>query len=123
MSDFKNLTKAEEQVMQALWEIEAGTTHQILDFFEVPKPHYNTVSTVLKILVDKNFVSFKQVGKTNIYHPLVPKTDYSKDSIMQVVRNYFGGSFTRMFSAFVSEDKLSLKDMEQIQKELDKHKK
>ena len=123
MSEFKNLTKAEEQVMQALWTIGEGTTHQILEIFDEPRPHYNTVSTILKILVDKGFVSIRQLGKTNIYLPLLAQSDYSKSSIRQVIRNYFGGSFSRMLSAFVSDDELSVKDMEQILKELDKHKK
>lgn len=123
MNQFKNLTRAEEQVMQYLWQLEEGTTNQILDCFEEPKPHYNTVSTILKILTEKGFVSARQVGKTNIYQALVARADYSKSSIKQVVRNYFGGSFSRMLSAFVSEDELSVKDMEQILKEINKHKK
>lgn len=118
----KSLTKAEEQVMQVLWVLNEGTTHDVLDKFPKPKPHYNTVSTILKILAEKKFVSIKQLGKVNFYKPVVEKEVYSKRSVKQIVQDYFDGSFANMLSAFTSSKELTAKDLDDILNELQKHK-
>jgi predicted transcriptional regulator len=84
----KNLTKAEEQVMQYLWEIESGFLKDVLELFPEPKPHTNTVSTILKILMEKEFVGFKVHGRQHEYFPLISKETYSGKSMKSLVKNY-----------------------------------
>ena len=122
MPVFKPLTKAEEQIMQALWKIEKGFTKDIIDELPEPKPHYNTVSTILKILQDKEFVAAESVGKSHLYKPRVKKEMYSKQSMKQLVKGYFNGSFSNMLSFFAKEKDISASDLEEILKEMKKGK-
>lgn len=120
MKATKTLTKAEETIMQALWQIEKGFAKDIIDKLPSPKPHYNTVSTVLKILTDKGFVGVESLGKSNRYFPLVAKEDYSKRSMKQFMGNYFEGSFANMLSFFVKEKDINIAELEAILKEIKK---
>ncbi len=120
MPVFKPLTKAEEQIMQALWKIGEGFTKDIIDVLPTPKPHYNTVSTILKILQDKEFVTAQSIGKSHLYKPLVKKELYSKQSVKQLVKGYFNGSFANMLSFFAKEKDISVADLEEILKEIKK---
>jgi BlaI family transcriptional regulator, penicillinase repressor len=122
MPVFKPLTKAEEQIMQALWKIEKGFTKDIIDTLPEPKPHYNTVSTILKILQDKEFVVSESIGKSHLYKPRVKKEVYSKQSMKQLVKGYFNGSFSNMLSFFAKEKDISASDLEEILKEMKKSK-
>ena len=122
MPVFKSLTKAEEQIMQALWQIGQGFTKDIIDQLPKPKPHYNTVSTILKILIDKDFVKAESVGKSNLYKPKVKKDSYSKQSMKQLVKGYFDGSFASMFSFFAKEKDISINELEEILNEIKKSK-
>jgi len=117
---FKPLTKAEEQVMQVLWKLGKAFVKDIVDAMPEPRPHYNTVSTILKILSDKGFVSYESLGKSNHYFPVVQKEDYSKGSMKQFVKRYFKGSFTDMVSFFVKEKDISVEQLESLLKELKK---
>ena len=110
----KSLTKAEEQVMQILWQLKQGFLKDILEKMPEPKPHSNTVATILKILIDKGFVSFETMGRNNLYKPAVSKTDYGKKSINQLVKGYFEGSPAKLLSHFVNENKLSQEDLEAL---------
>lgn len=116
----KTLTKAEEQVMQALWKIRKGFLKDILEVMPGPKPHSNTVATVLKILIEKKFVRTETVGRMNLYEPLVSRDTYSKNTLSTVVKGYFGGSFTRAVSFLVEENKLSVEDLELLLQQLKK---
>ncbi|UCE94679.1 MAG: BlaI/MecI/CopY family transcriptional regulator [Flavobacteriaceae bacterium] len=116
----KQLTKAEEQFMQVLWEIEEGSVKDIIDKLPDPKPAYNTVSTIIRILETKKFVSHQQKGRGYIYFPLIKKTDYTNQSLHKLVDGYFGGSFKSMVSFFVKKNDLDLKELEGILKEMDK---
>ena len=98
--EFKQLTKAEEEIMQVLWQLEQAFVKDIVDELPEPRPHYNTVSTIIKILEDKGFVQHESLGKSNRYYPLVQKDDYSKKSMTQFVGKYFEGSFANMLSFF-----------------------
>lgn len=120
MSTFKQLTKAEEQVMKVLWQIGKGFTKDIIDQMPSPQPHYNTVSTILKILTDKGFVIIEQMGKSNIYKPAVSRDAYSKNSMKQFVKGYFDGSFANMLSFFAKEKDISISELEDILKEIKK---
>ena len=108
----KSLTKAEEQVMQILWQLKHGFLKDIMDKMPEPKPHSNTVATILKILIDKGFVSFEVQGRNNQYKPTVSKTEYGRKSINQLVKGYFEGSPAKLLSHFVNDNKLSQEDLE-----------
>src|SRR5438067_6003803 len=116
----KTLTKAEEQVMQALWKIKEGFIRDVMDAIPIPKPHQNTLSTILKILVDKEFVGIRLYGRQHQYYPLITKESYSKATIKSLVKGYFGGSFTEAVSFMVKENTLSLEDLEILLAQLKK---
>ena len=110
----KVLTKAEEQVMQVLWKLEKGFLREIIDAMPAPKPHQNTVATLLKILVDKEFVSITVLGRQHVYTPLVGKDDYSKRTMKQMVKGYFEGSFSNVVSFMVKENNISIEELESL---------
>jgi BlaI family transcriptional regulator, penicillinase repressor len=110
----RELTRAEEEVMQVLWKIEKGFVKDILEHFDEPKPAYNTVSTIVRILQDKGFVSHKAYGRTHEYYPNISKDDYSKSHLNTFVDDYFSSSFGNMVSFFAREKELSVKEMEEI---------
>jgi predicted transcriptional regulator len=110
----KSLTKSEEQVMQVLWKIRQGFLKDIVDNSPEPKPHSNTIATLLKILVDKGFVEYDVQGRNNIYRPRVSKTEYGKKSINTLVKGYFEGSPAKLVSQFVSDNKLSVEELEAL---------
>jgi len=112
----RELTRAEEEVMQVLWKIKKGFVKDILEHFEDPKPAYNTVSTIVRILQDKGFVTHKAYGRTHEYYPVVSKSDYSKTHLNTFVNDYFSNSFEKMVSFFAKEKGISLHEMEEIMK-------
>jgi predicted transcriptional regulator len=112
----RELTRAEEQVMQVLWKLKKGFVKDILEQFEEPKPAYNTVSTIVRILQDKGFVGHKAYGRTHEYFTLVSKDDYSKKHLKTFVNDYFSNSFEKMVSFFAKEKTISVKEMEEIMK-------
>jgi predicted transcriptional regulator len=110
----RELTKAEEQVMQILWDMKEGIVRDMVDQFEEPKPAYNTVSTVLRVLEKKGFVDHKAYGTTYVYFPLVTKKDYSKFQFTNLIKNYFNGSFPKMAAFFAKENKLTIQELEEM---------
>jgi len=119
----KTLTKAEEQVMQVVWKLGKAFLRDIVDGMPNPKPHQNTVATMLKILVDKEFVKVTVLGRQHQYEPLVSKEAYSKSSIKNLVKGYFGGSFSEAVSFMVKENNISVEDLENLLQQLKKQKK
>jgi len=114
----KSLTKAEEQVMQVLWKLKNGFLKDILENSPEPRPHSNTVATILKILVEKGFVEYEVQGRNNLYRPLVTKAEYGKKSVNQLVKGYFEGSPAKLVSQFVTDNKLSLEELEALPKQI-----
>lgn len=112
----KKLTNAEEEVMQILWELKQGFVKDVIDRMEDPKPPYNTVSTVIRVLEKKQFISHKQYGNTYEYFPVVTKEAYTKIHFSDFMTNYFNNSFPRMAAFFARENNLSMKDLEEIMK-------
>ena len=112
----KTLTKAEEQVMQVLWDIGKGFVKEVVEKMPEPKPAYNTVSTVIRILEKKGYIGYQAFGKSHQYHPLVTRDAYSRQAIRKMVRNYFGGSYGNLVSFFVKEKEVSLDEMEDLLK-------
>ncbi|CDF80865.1 transcriptional repressor, CopY family [Formosa agariphila KMM 3901] len=118
----KALTKAEEEIMQVLWQLEQGNVKAIIEELPEPKPAYNTISTIVRILESKGFVDYEKQGKGHIYFPLVSKQDYSNQSLNTLVDNYFQGSFKSLVSFFVKKNDVSLNDLEAMMKEIEKNK-
>lgn len=114
----KTLTKAEEQVMQALWKLKKGFLKDLVEAMPEPKPHPNTVATILKILVEKEFVETTTYGRMHEYAAAISKQQYSKNTLNTLVKAYFGGSFPQAVSFLVEENKLSVKDLELLLKQL-----
>ena len=116
----KVLTRAEEQIMMVLWKIGSGLLMEVVENMPSPKPHKNTVATILKTLADKAFIRVENIGRIHRYHPLVLKDQYSKSTLTSVAKGYFNGSFSDVVSFLVDENKLSVKDLELLLKQLKK---
>ena len=114
----KSLTQAEEQIMHILWEIGKGFLKDIIIEVPEPKPHNNTIATILKILVEKGFADYEVFGRQHRYFPLVKKDDYSKGSLKNLVSDYFDGSFKEVVSFLVEKDQLSIQELELLLNEL-----
>jgi len=118
--ELKELTKAEDQVMQILWKLEKAFVKDILAEFPDPKPAYNTVSTIVRILEKKNFVMYKAYGKTHEYFPIVPKSEYSKFYLNNFVGSYFEGSFKNLVSFFAKQNDMNISEVEELMKHVEK---
>jgi len=114
----KELTKAEEQVMQLLWKLEKGFVKDIIDKMPEPKPAYNTVSTIVRILEKKGFVDHNAYGKTHEYFPVISRKDYTRSFMKNFMRNYFSGSFQEMVSFFAREDNMSLTELDELMEDV-----
>lgn len=112
----KELTKAEEQVMQILWKIKKGFVNDILGELSHPKPAYNTISTIVRILEKKGFVDHTVYGATHEYYPKISKKDYTSNYFKGFFKSYFNDSYTA-FASFLSNDKnISIEDLEELKK-------
>ncbi len=110
----KPLTKAEEQVMLVIWQLGQGFLKDILDATSEPRPHSNTIATLLKILVEKGYVTYTTQGRNNLYEPTISKTEYGKSSANQLVKGYFEDSAAKLVSQFVDDKKISLQELEEL---------
>ena len=108
------LTRAEEQVMQILWDLGEGLVKDIRDRFDEPRPARNTVSTVVRILEKKGFVDHKSYGNVYLYFPIVSRENYSRHQLFGLLEGYFDNSFPAMASFFAREKDLSLAEMEEL---------
>ncbi len=116
----KPLTKAEEQVMQELWKLEKAFLREIVESMPAPKPHQNTVATLLKILIEKEFVGIIVMNRHHQYYPKVSKDEYSNRSMKQLVKGYFEGSFSNVVSFLVKENNISVEELEILLKQIKK---
>lgn len=116
----KELTRAEEEIMHILWKIDHGFVKDILEQMPEPRPAYNTVSTIVRIMVQKGFVGFEAFGKTHRYYPLIAKEEYTKSHLSQFIRGYFGNSYKRLVNFLVKEESLSVEDIDQLVKDIRK---
>ena len=119
----KTLTKSEEQVMQVLWKLGKGFLKEIIESTPDPKPHSNTIATILKILVEKGFVEYSIHGRNNLYKPMISQTEYGKKSINQLIKGYFDGSPARLVSQFISDHKLSEAELDALLQQINAVKK
>lgn len=122
MKDIKELTKAEDQVMQILWTLGNAFVKDIIEQMPDPKPAYNTVSTIVRILETKGFVDHKAYGKTHEYYPIISKEKYTKFYLNNMIKGYFNGSFQNLVSFFAKENKMDVKSLEKLLEEIKKEK-
>ncbi len=118
----KSLTKAEEEIMQVLWDLERGFVKDVIEQLPEPKPAYNTVSTIVRILEKKGFVDHNAYGKTHEYFPLITKEEYSQKYLKNFVSGYFENSYKQLVSFFTRKENLSLKEIEDIMQILEREK-
>jgi predicted transcriptional regulator len=118
----KELTRAEDQVMQILWKLGKGFVKDIVEQMPSPKPAYNTISTIVRILETKGFVDHKAYGKTHEYFPLISKEKYTKFYLNNIIKGYFNGSFQNLVSFFAKENKLDAHELEKLLNEIKKDK-
>lgn len=119
----KELTKAEEQLMKILWKKEKAFVKEIIEEMNDPKPAYNTVSTIIRILETKGFVAHREFGKSHRYYPVISKKEYSKFRMNDMLINYFGNSAKQVVSFFANNKKIDLNEADEIIKMLEELKK
>ena len=116
----KELTKAEEQVMQLLWQLEEAIVKDIIALMPDPKPAYNTVSTVVRVLEGKGFIDHKAYGNSHVYYPLISEAQYKKFTFDKMMSNYFSNSYESLVSFIADEKKLGVKELDELTKLIDK---
>jgi BlaI family transcriptional regulator, penicillinase repressor len=116
----KEITKAQEDLLKALWEIKEGAISDVLDSLDEPKPAYNTVATVIKVLEKKGYVSHKTYGKTHVYFAVVSKKEYAQHLLKDTFKGLFNGSLNLMVSSFVKSKDVSLRELEELKEMLEK---
>ena len=116
----KSLTQAEEEIMQILWRLENAFVKEIVEEYDDPKPAYNTISTLIRIMEKKGFVGFDAFGKSHRYFPLINKEEYSKKYLNRFVDRYFSGSYKDLVSFFAKEKEMTVRDLEKLLDELKK---
>lgn len=113
------LTKAEEKIMMILWDIEKGFIKDIQDQYPDPKPPYNSISTIVRVLVQKEIVGYTAYGKSHQYHPLIEKEEYSKGQLSRLVKDYYDNSLKQVVSFFSESKKLDKKELDEAIKMLE----
>jgi predicted transcriptional regulator len=116
----KAITKAQEDILKALWQVKEGAVSDVLDKLPDPKPAYNTVATVIKVLEKKGYITHKTFGKTNVYYSLVSKQDYAQNVLKDTIKGLFNGSLHQMMSHFVKNKEISIIELEELKAMLDK---
>jgi predicted transcriptional regulator len=112
----QEITKAQEDILKTIWEIETGAVSDVLDKLPEPKPAYNTVATVIKVLEKKGYVAHKTYGKTNVYHALVSRDDYGRNVLRDAFTGLFNRSLNQMVSHLISSNEISLAELEELRK-------
>ncbi|MCB2195591.1 MAG: BlaI/MecI/CopY family transcriptional regulator [Bacteroidetes bacterium] len=117
------LTKAEERIMKILWKIEKGFVNDILEHFPDPKPPYNSVSTIVRVLVKKEIVSFKKYGNTYEYYPLISKEEYRKGQMGKLLKDYYNNSLKQVVNFFSENKNLDVDEVDEVMNMLNELKK
>jgi BlaI family penicillinase repressor len=108
------ITKSQEEILRVLWNIKEGVVADVVEKLPDPKPAYNTVSTVIKVLEKKGYVSHKVYGKTYVYYPIVSQKDYTKYLLKDSYKSFFNNSLNQAVSFFVKQNKTSLSELEEL---------
>jgi len=119
----EKLTNKEEQIMQILWQIKEGFVNDIMEQMPEPKPHYNTLSTIVRLLEEKGFVSHKSYGKSHQYFPVISLEDYRGVYVTDSIKKYFGNSVSNLVNYFVKEEKLSEEEIRELMHIIENNKK
>ena len=119
-TEMKDLTRSEERVMQALWSIGQGFANEIVAAMEQPKPAYNTILTIVRILETKGFVGHETFNRSNRYYPLISREDYSQQMLGRFANRFFGSSFRSMVSFLVDRKDVTLEDLDTLIREVEK---
>jgi BlaI family penicillinase repressor len=115
----KEITKAQEEILKALWQVNNGAVSDVLDILPDPKPAYNTVATVIKVLESKGYVAHKTYGKTNVYYPAISKNEYGQFVLKETFKGLFNGSLNQMMSCFVKNRDVSVQELEELKQLLE----
>ncbi len=115
----KDLTKAEEQLMQYLWNLEKAYLKDIVEQYPAPAPAYTTISTVVNVLVKKGFIGFETHGKSRQYYPELTKEKYTRQSMNGLMSSFFDNSAKKFASFFTSNEDLSMDELQEIRKLID----
>ena len=118
----QKLTNKEEEVMHIIWKLNKAFVRDIMEEMKDDKPHYNTLSTTVRKLEEKGYVGYTAYGKTHQYYPIIEKDEYRKGYISKTIDNYFSNSYKNLVSFFAKEDKISLEELRDIIKEIEKNK-
>ncbi len=119
----KHLTNREEEIMELFWDKGALFVKEIIDFLGEPKPHYNTISTIVRLLEDKGFVDHEQFGNTHRYHAIISREEFSRNTLKNMVGKYFNQSYASVVSMFVQEEKISLEEIQELIRQAENAKK
>jgi BlaI family penicillinase repressor len=119
----EKITTKEEEIMNFFWEKGDLFVKQILEFYSEPKPHYNTISTMVRTLEEKEFLGYHIFGNTYQYYPLISKEEYNQKNLRNMVKKYFGNSYKRVVSKLIEEEDLSLEDLKELIREIEKKRK
>lgn len=122
MNKIKSLTRAEEDIMQHIWQLGRCTVSDILDLLPEPRPPHSSISSIVRILERKNFVGHKSYGRTYEYFPLITKDEYSRKSVLSLIRDYFNGSPSELVSFLIAKEHTSVDEMHDLIKDLKKKK-
>ena len=112
--NIKELTKAEEQIMQILWQLKEAIVKDIIEQIPDPKPAYNTVSTVVRVLEGKGFIDHKAYGNSHVYYPIITDDEYKKFTFDKMMKNYFSNSYQSLVSFIVDEKKLGVQELDEL---------
>ena len=118
----KHLTNREEEIMELFWENESMYVKEIVEMLAEPKPHYNTISTIVRTLEEKGFVGHEQFGNTYRYFAVISREEFSKNSIKNLVSKYFNTSYASVVSMFVEEQKITTEEIQELIREVESRK-
>lgn len=116
----KNITTKEEEIMNFFWAKDKLFVKEILDFYPEPKPHYNTISTMVRALEEKGYLGYQSFGNTYQYYPIISMDEFNRQNLRSMIHKYFGNSFKRVVSALVEEEDLSLDELRELISEIEK---
>ena len=117
----EKLTNKEEEIMHILWKLKKAFVKDVLAEIKEKKPHYNTLSTIIRHLEEKGYVAYNAYGKTHQYYPIIPKEDYRKRYMTSAIDNYFNNSYKNVVSFFAKEEKISIDELKEIIKLIEKN--
>jgi predicted transcriptional regulator len=119
----KKITVKEEEIMNIFWKKGELFVKQILELYPDPKPHYNTISTMVRTLEEKGFIGYRIFGNTYQYFPLISKEEYNRKNLRNMIKQYFGNSYKRVVSTLIEEEDLSLEELKELIREIEKKRK